>query len=174
MRIPPSFWQGIAAMAAAALVLGLVSACKPNVQPSAPPKPAAVKTIAAPATNQNTPQNLSVFVELMPPKGRDPFFPASHRRDPVPPPQAMQDNNSPPPPAVVLILKGIVGSSNHRRALIAGGKNTVDLETGESATVHVPNGQVRVKCLEIGEDHAVIQVEGETEQKRLELNKKGL
>jgi len=174
MRIPPSFWQGIPAVAAA-LVLSLVSACKPNVQPSAPPKPAAVKTnIVAAATSQAATENLSVFVELMPPKGRDPFFPASHRRDPVPPPLAMQDNNSPPPPAVVLMLKGIVGSSNHRRALIAGGKNTVDLETGESATVHVPNGQVRVKCLEIGEDHAVIQVEGETEQKRLELNKKGL
>ena len=101
----------------------------------------------------------------MPPKGKDPFFPTSHRRDPVP---VIAIHGDRPPPASELLLKGLVGAAGHRLAVI----NNLILETGESGTVKVPGGKLHVKCIEIGEDSAVIQVEGEIQPKRLELNKK--
>jgi hypothetical protein len=166
MSIASPFWRSIQAAAAAALVLCCAPACKPKVQPSGPPNGAAPKTNAvAAATNQLSAQYVSVFEELIPPKGRDPFFPNSHRRDPVPVIPVVTDR---PPPSAELTLKGIVGAAAHRLAVI----NNAILETGESATVRVPGGRVRVKCVEIGEDFAVIQVEGEIQPKRLELRKK--
>jgi hypothetical protein len=168
MRRPPLFWQSFRTAAAAALVLCFVPACKPAAPPPGPAKPAAAK--AAPAesgTNQAFVASVSVFDELMPPKGRAPFFPNSRRRDPVPVMTTRPDR--PPPIASELVLKGIVGAPNHRLALI----NAAILEVGETDTVRVVSGHVKVKCLEIGEDYAVIQAEGETQPKRLELNKKG-
>jgi hypothetical protein len=167
MRMPPSFWQGVQAAAAAGLVLCLVPACKPEAPPPGPAKPAAAKTIAASTTNQVAVNNISVFEEYMPPKGRDPFFPNSHRRDPVP--VVMSRPDRPQAVASELVLKGIVGSPSHRLALI----NNSILEVGEEDTVRVSGGLVRVKCLEIGEDYAVVRAEGEAQPKRLELNKKG-
>jgi len=85
MRIPPLFWKGIQAAAAAGLILCLVPACKPAVQPAGPANPAAAKTNTVTATpNLAAAEHVSVFNELMPPKGKDPFYPNSHRRDPVP------------------------------------------------------------------------------------------
>ena len=150
------------------MVLCLVPACKPAAPPPGPAKPAVAKApIAAPATNQVAVNDISVFEELMPPKGKDPFFPNSHRRDPVP--VVMTRPDRPAPPASELVLKGVVGSPAHRLALI----NNAILEVGEEDSVRVPGGHVRVKCLEIGEDYAVVRAEGEAQPKRLELNKKG-
>ena len=67
-----------------------------------------------------------------------------------------------------LLLKGIVGSASHRLAVI----NNEILEVGEESPVRVANGQVRVKCLEIGEDYVVIKVEGEARTQRLVMDKK--
>jgi len=168
MRISPLFWQGVQAAAAAGLVLCLVPACKPEAPPAGPAKPVAAKTTAvASTTNLAAVTYISVFEDLMPPKGRDPFFPNSHRRDPIPILTSRPDR--PPAPASELVLKGIVGSPNHRLAVI----NNSILEVGEEDSVHVPGGHVRVKCLEIGEDYAVIRAEGESQPKRLELNTKG-
>jgi hypothetical protein len=168
MRTLPQFWQGVQAAAIAGLVLCLVPACKPAAAPAGPAKPAPAKPAAvAPATNLVAVDYTSVFVELMPPKGRDPFFPNSHRRDIVPMVTTRPDR--PSPPASELMLKGIVGAPNHRLALI----NNSILEVGEEDSVRVPGGHVRVKCLEIGQDYAVVKAEGEPQPKRLELNKKG-
>jgi hypothetical protein len=155
-------------MVAVALVMCLVPACKPKVVASGPPpKPVAAKTnTVAAVTNTPLPENASVFVELMPPKGKDPFFPNSHRRDPAPPPVVITEK---PQPAATLVLKGIIGLAPHRLAIFDG----AILETGESGNVRTPNGKVRVKCIEIGEDYANIQVLGEEQPKRLELKKKG-
>ena len=67
------------------LALLIAAGCGPKVPPPAPPKP----KIEAPKTNAVAvaPANLSdqyvsVFEDLPPQKGKDPFFPASHRRDP--------------------------------------------------------------------------------------------
>jgi hypothetical protein len=67
-----------------------------------------------------------------------------------------------------LLLKGIVGSATHRLAVV----NNEILEIGEESPVRVPTGQVRVRCLEIGDDYVVIKVEGEARPQRLEMDKK--
>jgi type II secretory pathway component PulC len=104
----------------------------------------------------------------MPPNGRDPFFPNSHRRDPQ---MAPNPTPTPQPASSELVLKGIVGSANHRLALI---NDDSIMEVGEEGSVRVPGGHVKLRCLEIGEDYAVIQVAGEVQTKRLQLSKKGL
>jgi hypothetical protein len=154
--------------ALAGLVLGLAPSCKRAVQPRKPTAPAvtAAESLTAP-TNYLLPAYVSVFEDLMPPKGRDPFFPNSHRRDPVATGAGVREK---PAAAPELVLKGIVGSPNHRLAVI----NSAILEVNEEAMVRLPDGgRARVRCLEIGQDHAVIKVEGELQPKRLELNKKG-
>jgi hypothetical protein len=168
MRISPLFWQGVRAVVAALLMVCLAPGCKPAVKPASPAKPAPPKAAAAVSDLHHAAvDHLSVFEELMPPKGRDPFFPNSHRRDVVP--VMATSPNMPPPPTSALVLKGVIGSPNHRMALI----NSSILEVGEEEAVRVPGGHVKVKCLEIGEDYAVIRAEGESQPKRLELNKKG-
>ena len=166
MRTARQLWRGLKAAAFASLVLCFASACKPAAPPAGPPKP--VKAAAKPAlsvTNHVAAEYVSVFEQLMPPKGTDPFFPNSHRRDPVP---AAAAGAGKPPETSELALKGIVGPVGHRLAII----NTAILETGEEETLRVPSGRVRLRCVEIGEDYAVIKVEGVIQPKRLELNKK--
>src|SRR5208283_4508333 len=85
MRTPPEFTRWMRVAALGGLFVGLLPSCKPAVQPPGPPKPATVKTNApAAATNRVSAVYVSVFEDLMPPKGRDPFFPNSHRREPEP------------------------------------------------------------------------------------------
>jgi hypothetical protein len=169
MRNPHPFWQCIRITAAIGLILCFVPACKPAAKPAAPAKPVAAKTSAmVSATNNASATTLSTFEQLLPPKGRDPFFPNSHRRDPVVVKGASADR---PAPAAELVLKGVVGSATHRLALI--NDNTI-LEVGEEGSVRVANGHVHLRCLEIGEDYAVVKVEGEIQTKRLQLSKKSL
>ncbi len=168
MRMPPQFLRCLRLAALAALVLGLTPSCKRAVQPRPPAARVAAKTdsVTAPP-GELLPAYVSVFEDLTPPKGRDPFFPNSRRREPVAPGIVTTGK---PAAAPVLVLKGIVGSPNHRLAVI----NTSILEVNEEAAVRLPDGgRARVRCLEIGQDHAVIQVEGELQPKRLELNRKG-
>jgi hypothetical protein len=51
--------------------------------------------------------------------------------------------------------------------------NNEILEVGEESPVRVPNGQVRVRCVEIGDDYVIINVDGEARSQRLEMAKKG-
>ncbi len=169
MRIHSTYWQIFRVAAAAGLVLSGVSACKPAAQPAAAGKPAGPKitaAVAAPSTSAVA--STSVFEQLMPPQGRDPFFPNSHRRDPEPTKTASPDKAAPAP---VFVLKGVIGSPTHRLALI--NDNTI-MGVGDVDSVRVGAGRVKLKCLEIGEDYAVIQVEGDNQTKRLQLSKKGL
>ncbi len=159
---------------AAATVLALVlfaTACKPAPPPAGPPpKPAAPKANSVPAvTNVVSNKYISVFTDLPPPKGVDPFFPDSHRRDPAAPAVVISER---PQPAANILLKGVVGAPSHRLAVLGGGLNNTILETGESGTLRTASGSMRVKCIEIGENYAVIRVEGESQFRRLELNKK--
>jgi len=71
--------------------------------------------------------------------------------------------------AAALQIQGIVGTPAHRLVII----NGTIFETGEEDTVRVPDGKLKVKCLEIGEDYAVVMAQGETQPKRLEISKKG-
>jgi hypothetical protein len=168
MRLSIPFCQGIRGVAAAALVLWPAPACKPTA-PAPGPVSKAVATnagAAAPSSDLLAAQYVSVFEDLPPPKGRDPFFPNSRRREPV---AAQSNPGEKSPPASGLQLKGTIVGADHSIADI----NSSILEVGEEATVRVPGGSVRLKCLEIGQDHAVVQVEGELQPRRLELNKKG-
>jgi hypothetical protein len=171
MRIYPLFWRGFAAPVSGGLMVCILSGCKPAVKPSGPPaapKPAVAAPAAPSATNaKQTTEYVSFFDELMPPKGRDPFYPNSHRRDPVPVAVARPDK----PASLVgdLRLQGIVGTASHRMAII----NGTSFDAGEQDTIRVPNGRIKVKCLEIGEDYAVVLAEGEAQPKRLDLSKKG-
>jgi hypothetical protein len=168
MRISPLFWPAFRAVAATGLVLCLMPACKPAAPPASAPKPAVASTIPAVThTNQTPVEYVSVFTELMPPKGRDPFYPNSHRRDVVP--VVNRGSDRPVPVAAALQIQGIVGTPAHRLVII----NGTIFETGEEDTVRVPDGKLKVKCLEIGEDYAVVMAQGETQPKRLEISKKG-
>jgi hypothetical protein len=167
MRIHTPFWHGIQAVTAAGLILCFVPACKPAAAPVAAAKAAAPKASAVTFATNNAPlAAVSVFEQLMPPKGRDPFFPNSHRRDP----KLEKTGPTEKPLASQLVLKGIVGSATHRLALV----NDDILEVGEEGSIKVAGGHVDVKVLEIGEDYAVLKVTGESETKRLQLSKKGL
>jgi hypothetical protein len=152
--------------AVAWLILCLLPSCsKPEVKPPGPPKAATANTNSAVATPAST-EYASVFEDLMPPKGRDPFFPNSHRRDPVPVVATARERT---PAAFDLVLKGVVGTRSHRMAVI----NGATLELNEEASVRLPDGRhARLRCLEIGENYVVIKVEGELQPKRLELSKK--
>jgi hypothetical protein len=166
MRKPVSIWLRVQA-AAAGLMLCMALACKPSSSPAGRGKVAAKTNTVFLDISTTSNQNASVFEQLMPPRGRDPFFPNSHRRDAVPTLAIRRDR---PPPASELVLKGVVGAASHRMALI----NNAILERGEEGSVRVPGGHVKVRCMEIGEDYAVVKVDGEIQPRRLGLDKKGL
>ena len=168
MSIPSPFSQSARVLAAVGLALCCVVGCKkpPRQAPVAKPTSAVVNTnLPAAITNNVALAYVSVFEDLPSPQGKDPFFPKSHRRDPAPPPGTPPPK---PPVEVQLFLKGIVGSANRRFVVI----NNATLAVGEESSVRVPDGHVRVKCLEIGEDYAVVKVDGEAQPKTLVLGKK--
>jgi hypothetical protein len=164
MKTRLTFTLTARALAAMALVAGFAGCSKPAPPPAA--KPAALTIKTNPPVEPTTNAYVSVFEDLKPPAGRDPFYPDSHRRDPVPAPIIVAHRAE--SVAGELLLKGIVGSATHRLAVI----NNEIFEIGDESSVRVPNGQVRVRCLEIGDDYVVIRVQGEAQSKRLEMAKK--
>jgi hypothetical protein len=160
--MPMAAWCGLIVAA------GLAGGCGPKPAPAAAAKPAAAKAGKAGAAT-NAPdgvsdQYTSVFEDLTPPRGRDPFYPNSHRRDVhVDVPEPVNARVDP-----VLVLKAVIRTSKRSQAVI----NSVIFEAGETQSVRVPSGKVRVKCLRIGKNFAEVQVEGETEPKTLMMEQK--
>jgi hypothetical protein len=151
------------------LALLLAAGCGPKAPPPAPSKPKteAPKTNAGAAAQTNlSDQYTSVFEDLPPQKGKDPFFPTSRRREPAPEAVAAGNANAHVDP--VLVLKAIIRTSKHSQAVI----NNEIFEGGEEQSVRVPNGHVRVRCLDISSNSVLIQVEGEAEPKRLLMEQK--
>ncbi len=145
----------------------IAAGCGPKSPPPAPPKPKteAPKTNAVAVAQTNlSDEYASVFENLPPQKGKDPFFPSSHRRDPAP--EAVPGANAHVDAA--LVLKAVIRTSKHSQAVI----NNEIFEAGEEQSVRVPNGHVRVRCIEIGGNYVLIQVEGEAEPKRLLMEQK--
>jgi hypothetical protein len=146
-----------------------LSGCGPKpAPPAAPAKPpaAAAKPAATSGTATNgVDQYTSVFEDLPPPQGKDPFFPTSHRRviktEVVTPTDVVRADP-------VLILTAIIRTARRSQAVL----NNAIFEVGEEQPVHVPNGKVKVKCLEIGKNYVLVQVEGEAEPKRLMMEHK--
>jgi hypothetical protein len=167
MKISPIMARAARVLAGVGVTAILVAGCKPAAAPAAKPPAPAVKPSTEPAAAAgNGNAYVSIFEDLMPPQGRDPFFPDSHRRDPAPPPVVMAAHKA--AVASDLLLKGVVSSATHRSAVV----NNEILEVGEESDVRTPNGQVHVKCLEIGDDYVIIQVNGEARSQRLVMDKK--
>ena len=159
----------VSALCGLFLALLIVSGCSPKAPPAAPSKPKAEAPKAnagAVAQTNLSDQYTSVFEDLPPQKGKDPFFPASHRRDPAP--EAVSGANANAHVEPVLVLKAIIRTSKHSQAVI----NNDIFEAGEEQSVRVPNGHVRVRCIEIGGNYVLIQVAGEAEPKRLLMEQK--
>jgi len=169
MSSHPTFSGRRTVLAIAGLMLLWVAGCSKGPPPRPAAKPAAPPpSPSAAATNNVASPYVSVFEDLPPAQGKDPFFPKSHRRDPAPTPGVQAVPGSSPAPVVpVLVLKGVIGSKTRRFALI----NSEAMAAGETASVRVPDGRVRVRCVEIGPDYVLVKVEGEEQPKRLELGK---
>jgi hypothetical protein len=141
-------WKGTLAI----LLLWRTVAC-PNAQPQ-----------STNTTATNAPLAQSVFIM---PKGKqegvDPFFPRSNRPyfgTPVP---VAPTNPEPVTVAVELRLKAISGLPEHRLALI----NNHTFEAGEEGEVVTTTGRMRIRCLEITQDSAVVQVGAERRELHL-------
>lgn len=71
----------------------------------------------------------------------------------------------PPKNYSALELKGISGSPNARFALI----NNQTVAAGETAKVKLGESIVKVKCLEVHDDYAVIMIDGTSERRELRM-----
>ena len=103
----------------------------------------------------------SIFVMPTAPKeGKDPFFPHSLRPYNT---RVIQTNTIVAPVIAELRLDGISGTPEHRLAII----NYKTFDTGEDGDVNTNAGKLRIRCLEIGADTAIIQIGGERRVLRL-------
>ena len=112
--------------------------------------------VAAPA-NQSQPAKTdslrSVFIlPANPGEGRDPFFPKSNR--PFETAMTATNNNV---EVTALVVKGISGSLDHRLVII----NKVTFAAGDEAEVFTPQGRIRIRCVAINDDSAVIEAAGQ-------------
>ena len=96
-------------------------------------------------------------------QGRDPFYPNAHylggggeiKRAVV------------PTEADTLELKALSGSTDHRLAMIAAGGTNRTLAVGEETEFRTSAGRMRVRCVEIKGESAVVEVDGERRELRL-------
>ena len=96
-------------------------------------------------------------------QGKDPFYPNAHylgnggevKHAPV---QTEADT---------LELKAVSGSSDHRLAMIAAGGTNRTLAVGEETEFHTASGRMRVRCVEIKGESAVVEVDGERRELHL-------
>jgi hypothetical protein len=141
-------WKG-----ALAILLLWRAVASPNAQP---------QSTNTTATNAAVVQ--SVFI--MPkgrPEGVDPFFPRSNRPYFGTPLPVAPTNPEPVTVAVDLKLKAISGLPEHRLALI----NNHTFEAGEEGEIVTTTGRMRIRCLEITQESAVVQVGSERRELHL-------
>ena len=96
-----------------------------------------------------------------PKRGKDPFFPKSRRLEAGKPILSL-------PPVIPLFLKGISGTKGRRLAII----NNRTFEAGEEVEFKVNNQIVRVRCVEIRDQSAIISVDGMAGTQELQLNQR--
>lgn len=137
--------------------LGVLLLCttvaSPNAQPQSNTNSKASVTSSNGLPKGPVPQ--SVFV--MPKdkhEGVDPFFPRSNRPYGPVIPIIVPTKEEPVTVAVDLKLKAISGLPEHRLALI----NNHTFEAGEEGEIITNNGRMRIRCLEVHQDSAVVQV----------------
>jgi hypothetical protein len=104
----------------------------------------------------------SVFnMPASPKDGRDPFYPASSRpyQTAVVASAKTADLNM-----SLLVLQGISGQPPHRLVII----NKRTFAVGDDSEVSTSQGRIRVHCLEINENSAVIEANGQRHELRYE------
>ena len=115
----------------------------------------------APPAAVTPPIPRSVFNQPKSPKeGRDPFFPNSMRMfaTVVIPKASTNDLNS-------LVIRGKSGAPDHPLVII----NDVTFAVGDERDVITPRGRVRIRCLQIVGDLAVIEANGQHHELRFEM-----
>jgi hypothetical protein len=116
---------------------------------------AALSVTAAPVVQTNETQVVqrSVFnLPANPKEGRDPFFPGSLR-----PYASTVVPSSPTSDLSSLVMQGTSGDPEHRLVII----NNVTFGVGDEVEILTSQGRVRIHCLEITDDSAVIEVGGQ-------------
>ena len=117
---------------------------------------------AGKGVSTNTPTiDTNAFRSVFENKGRDPFFPNSSRQAL----QASADGSGGEQPAVVLVLKGISGSASHRLAII----NDRTFGVGDEDEVVTAGGRIRLRCVEIHDEDAVVVIDGSQQKIDLRL-----
>lgn len=120
-----------------------------------PAAPLVQTNTLAVAANTNLVQVVpkSVFTQPTNPKeGCDPFFPTSVR-----PYASAVVPNAPVTDLSSVFIKGISGSPDHRLVII----NNVTFGVGDEAEVFTAQGRLRIHCLVITDDSAVIEAAGQ-------------
>jgi protein disulfide-isomerase len=79
--------------------------------------------------------------------------------------RASKDAGKPESPGAELTLRRITGSKHRRQVVI----NDRTFTVGQTATVKVATGRVKVRCVEIREKSVVVSVDGEAERRELTL-----
>jgi hypothetical protein len=123
---------------------------------------AILPVMAAPVVQTNETAKFaprSVFNQPTNPKeGRDPFFPSSirpYQGAVVPGTHASADVGA-------LIIQGLSGAPGHRLVII----NHVTFGVGDDAEVSTSQGRIHIHCLEIGENAAVVEANGQRHELR--------
>jgi hypothetical protein len=124
---------------------------------------AVLPVMAAPVVQTNETTKFvprSVFNQpANPQEGRDPFFPSSIR-----PYQGVVVPGTHAASADVgaLIIQGLSGAPGHRLVII----NHVTFGVGDDAEVSTSQGRIHIHCLEIGENAAVVEANGQRHELR--------
>jgi hypothetical protein len=157
------------ALAALNLVLGLnARASSPGASPVSPAdkslgtRPAAAASVVANSQNDLSVPHSIFVVPRVPEQGKDPFYPRSTRVYNTTGPALPQTTNA-PVVQIALKLTGISGSSDRRLAMI----NNKTFETGEEQEIINGASHIRIRCVEIGPDSAIIFMNGERRELRL-------
>jgi hypothetical protein len=142
------------AFSATLLCLALSSqTARAQSNPRAGSPGASVGSANSPAVE--SPPTQSIFVmPTAPREGKDPFFPRSTRPYTT---RVIVTNQTAMPVIADLRLDGISGTPEHRLAII----NYKTFDTGEDGDVNTNAGRMRIRCIEIGADSAIIQIGGE-------------
>lgn len=114
--------------------------------------PVAADPTAAPATAASP--SLSIFnIPANSKEGRDPFFPTSLR----PYQSADVPGSHPTTDLSSLVMQGVSGAPPHQLVII----NDVTFAVGDDAEVRTPEGRIRIHCVSINGNSAVIEANGQ-------------
>jgi hypothetical protein len=107
----------------------------------------------------NAPVPKSVYsVPDKPAEGKDPFFPDLWQQQ-----AAVQTKPAQRAPVAVLTFQGVSGSAERQLAII----NGFSFAIGEEGEVPVAGGRVKIRCIDIRTNEAVIEVSGQRQRLKL-------